>query len=411
MKQIPVSVVIVSRQRPSELRLCLTAVARLAYPAFEVIVVADPAGLDAVAALPFSQKIKTVSFDEANISAARNRGVAQAAGEVVAFLDDDSVPETRWLEHLAAAFSDPEVAAAGGFVRGRNGISFQWKGRIVDRTGVARDVALTSDNPVRLTPPKGWAVKTEGTNMAVRRHVLADLGGFDPAFRFYLDETDLNMRLAQAGHATAIVPLAQVHHGYAASVMRRQDRSVRDLRQIAASTVVFLRKHCPASQHAAVLDTTFQEQRRRCLQQLVSGQQEPRDVRRLMKSWREGLRDGQYRDLTEPMPLPAPHQELRLFQSLNTGETSLVQGYGVKKATLRKQAAKEAGTGRAVSLFLLSRTALFHRVRFNPDGYWEQTGGLWGRSDRNDPLFRFWRLNKRVMREKQRIGAARFPAG
>ena len=410
MTQIPVSVVIVSRQRPSELRLCLTAVARLAYPAFEVIVVADPAGLDAVAALPFSQKIKTVSFDEANISAARNRGVAQAAGEVVAFLDDDSVPETRWLEHLAAAFSDPEVAAAGGFVRGRNGISFQWKGRIVDRSGLAREVALNSDNPVRLTPPKGWAVKTEGTNMAVRRHVLAELGGFDPAFRFYLDETDLNMRLAQAGHATAIVPLAQVHHGYAASVMRRQDRSVRDLRQIAASTVVFLRKHCPASQHAAVLDTTFQEQRRRCLQQLVSGQQEPRDVRRLMKSWREGLRDGQYRDLTEPMPLPAPHQEFRLFQSLNNGETSLVQGYGVKKTTLRKQAAKEAGTGRAVSLFLLSRTALFHRVRFNPDGYWEQTGGLWGRSDRNDPLFRFWRLNKRVMREKQRIGAARFPA-
>lgn len=410
MTQPPVSVVIVSRQRPTALGLCLSAVARLDYPAFEVIVVADPAGLDAVAALPFARMIKTVSFDEANISAARNRGVAQAAGEVVAFLDDDSVPETRWLEHLAAVFDDPEVAAAGGFVRGRNGISFQWKGRVVDRTGIARDVALNSDNPVRLTPPKGWAVKTEGTNMAVRRHVLAELGGFDPAFRFYLDETDLNMRLAQAGHATAIVPLAQVHHGYAASVMRRQDRSVRDLRQIAASTVVFLRKHCPASQHAAVLDTAFREQRRRCLQQLVSGQQEPRDIMRLMKSWREGMQDGQYRDLTEPMALPSPSQEFRRFQSLNTGERSLVQGYRSNKTALREQAEKEAGTGRTVSLFLMSRTALFHRVRFNPAGYWEQTGGLWGRSERNDPLFRLWRLNERVAREKQRIGAARFPA-
>ena len=37
------------------------------------------------------------------------------------------------------------------------------------------------------------------------------------------------MRLAQAGHATALVPLAQVHHGYAASVTRRGDRVPRDL--------------------------------------------------------------------------------------------------------------------------------------------------------------------------------------
>lgn len=411
MTQRPVSVVIVSRQRPSELRLCLSAVARLAYPAFEVIVVADPAGLAAVEALPFSKMIKTVAFDEANISAARNRGVAQAAGEIVAFLDDDCVPETRWLEHLAAVFEDPGIAAAGGFVRGRNGISFQWKGRIVDQSGQAQDVALTGDNPLRLTPPKGWAIKTEGTNMAVRRHVLAELGGFDPAFRFYLDETDLNMRLAQTGRSTAIVPLAQVHHGYSASAMRRPDRSVRDLRQIAASTVVFLRKHCPASQHAAVIDATFQEQRRRCIQQLVSGQQEPRDIRRLMRSWHDGLRDGQKRELTEPMALPSPLQEFRPFQSLNNGEVALVQGYRSNRTALREQAAREAKAGRAVSLFVMSRSTLFHRVRFNADGYWEQSGGLWGRSTRADPLFRFWKLNDRVAREKQRVGAARFYSG
>ena len=77
--------------------------------------------------------------------------------------------------------------------------------------------------------------------MAVRRDVLAALGGFDPAYHFYLDETDLNMRLAQAGHATALCPRALVHHGFAASTRRRKDRVPADLFDIGASWAVF----CP----------------------------------------------------------------------------------------------------------------------------------------------------------------------
>ncbi|MES2906736.1 MAG: RNA polymerase factor sigma-54, partial [Pseudomonadota bacterium] len=48
------------------------------------------------------------------------------------------------------------------------------------------------------------------------------MGGFDPAFRFYLDETDLNLRLAATGAMTAIVPVAQVHHGFAESDLQRR---------------------------------------------------------------------------------------------------------------------------------------------------------------------------------------------
>ncbi|MCB2152739.1 MAG: glycosyltransferase, partial [Rhodobacteraceae bacterium] len=58
---------------------------------------------------------------------ARNLGLAAAAGEIVAFIDDDAVPEPRWLARLTAPFADPGIAAAGGFVVGRNGISFQWR--------------------------------------------------------------------------------------------------------------------------------------------------------------------------------------------------------------------------------------------------------------------------------------------
>ena len=51
--------------------------------------------------------------------------------------------------------------------------------------------------------------------MAVRRDVLARLGGFDEAYHYYLDETDLNWRLHLGGYQTQLVPLAQVVHGFA----------------------------------------------------------------------------------------------------------------------------------------------------------------------------------------------------
>jgi len=411
MTQTPVSVVIVSRGRPYALSLCLRAVARLIYPTYEVIVVADPEGIAAVERLEFSHMLKTVPFDEANISAARNRGVAQAAGQVVAFLDDDAVPEPRWLHHLVSAFDDPDVAAAGGYVRGRNGISFQWRGRILDQTGQTQNVALNSVNPTKLTPPPGWAVKTEGTNMAVRRDVLAQMGGFDPAFRFYLDETDLNMRLAKQGHATAIVPLAQVHHGYAASPSRRTNRAVLDVQQIAASTTVFLRKHCPEHRHAILLQGAFKEQRTRILNQMVSGLQEPRDVRRLIKGWHAGLSDGRARPLTHPVPLPPAQQGFRPFQSLCKGGELIISGHRFQAKRLRAQAARAASEGKTVSLFLWSFSTLYHSIRYHPDGYWEQTGGIWGKSDRTDPVFMPWRRAKRITHERNRIGAARFQAG
>lgn len=408
MTEPRVSIVIVSRQRPAALSLCLAAVARLTYPAYEVIVVADQSGLRAVKDLPFAESIKSVAFEEPNIAAARNRGIAQAAGQVIAFIDDDAVPEPRWLDHLVMPFVDPSVAAAGGFVLGRNGISYQWRGRVVDHAGTTRDVALNPRNPTILTPPTGWAVKTEGTNMAIRRDVLAQMGGFDPAFHFYMDETDVNMRLAAAGHATAIVPLAQVHHGYAASPRRRQDRTVRDLRQIAASTVVFLRKHCPSAQHDVTLAAALSEQRKRLLSQMMTGQQEPGDIRRLLRGWSDGLVEGRTRELTVPMAMPEAQTGFLPFQSLFSSGHHIIQGYLTQARALREQAIRSAEQGKTVSLFLLSRTALYHRVRFHPAGYWEQTGGLFGRSDRSGALFRFSRLSSRVAREIERIGAARF---
>ena len=114
MTDLPVSVVIVSRGRPQSLARTLTGISQLQYWNFEVVVVADPEGIASAAALPFSDDLKLVPFDTPNISAARNLGLRHAAGEIIAFIDDDAVPEPMWLRHLVAPASQSDVAAMGG---------------------------------------------------------------------------------------------------------------------------------------------------------------------------------------------------------------------------------------------------------------------------------------------------------
>lgn len=400
---LPVSIVIVSRDRPAALMRCLSGVAQLDYAPFEIIVVACPAGADATAARPDAAHIRLIRFDEPNISAARNLGIAAAVGEIIAFIDDDAVPEPLWLRHLTKPFDDPQVACTGGYVIGRNGISFQWTARNFDRTGTAHPLALSGDSPATPTPPKGQAIKTEGTNMAVRRDVLSALGGFDPAFRFYLDETDLNLRLADAGHRTALVPLAQVHHGFAQSARRARDRSPRDLFEIGASQMVFLRKHCPKADRDAAWRIFAQGQRARLLRFMQTGPLDPSDVARLMRGLRRGAQDGTRRAFGAPSALPAPDQGFLPYPGRPDAPRVRLAGRPWQASRLRAKAAQEARQGAIVSLFLFSPTARRHRVTFTSDGVWEQYGGLFGQSLRDGPAIRLRPFSSRLASEIMRV--------
>ena len=402
MTQTPVSVVVVSRDRPAALLRCLTGLGQVQYAPFEIIVVADQAGRAAVSALPMAAQIKLVACDVPNISIARNLGISHAAGDVVAFIDDDAVPEPSWLTHLIAPFDRADVAASGGFVRGRNGISFQWMARSVDETGATVPMDVNLSQPTVLTPKAQQAIKTEGTNMAVRRDVLLDLEGFDPAFAFYLDETDLNLRLARAGHATAIVPMAEVHHGFAPSTRRRSDRVPRDLFDIGASWAVFQRKYIGRMQRPAHWRGVRAAERKRLMDHMVAGRLMPDDVDRLMRRLDRGYAEGKTRLRGGAEILSTPAAPFRAFPVVARNNT-LISGRIWQRARLRTEAAKRAAAGEIVTLVLLSPTTLFHHIRFDPAGYWEQSGGLFGRSDRTDPVFKRYGFSARVEREVARV--------
>ena len=391
---LPVSVVIVNNGRRAELALALKGLEYQRYRNFELIVVTDlPPEARPDSRLP----VRWIAFAERNISAARNRGIQAARGAIVAFIDDDAVPEFGWLERLIPAFDDPSVGAAGGFVRGRNGVGFQWTCVAFDTLGADHPVALADDTPRVFAPRPDRFLKTVGTNCAFRRTALAGIGGFDEAFRFFLDEADVNLRLSRAGWSAAIVPQAEVHHGFAAGPHRSARRVPTSLFELAASQAHFLVCHAPESQHAARLDAFRAEQRKRLLRHFMLGKLSGRGLRDLMGTIEDGIAAGRRRG-PAPAGIAAPDGAFTPVTPVASGRRTLCLS----------RAAARAAAARGDEVTLLRPEAGFRplSVRFTAEGYFLHRFGLLGRAERDRPRPAPSRA-ARLERELARIAAQR----
>jgi O-antigen biosynthesis protein len=245
--------------------------------------------------------------------------------------------------------------------------------------------------------------------MVFRRQVLHDLGGFDPAFRFYLEDTDMALRVALAGLATAWVPGAVVHHAFAASVRRDADRVPLDLRDVGASTAAFLRKHATEGMEAALVQLG-QDQYDRLFRLVRRRKLGLKEMRRLLESLRDGIEEGRVRSIAETRGFSVEHAYSTLYDT-PPGSDVVLSGWRHRAPALRAEASRLVGDGARVSLFLFEPTPRAHHVRFTDGGWWEQQGGLFGRSDRAQPRFQPWRYASRLFAELRRIDAIRFQDG
>jgi hypothetical protein len=130
------SIVINTLNRCDVLDEAIRGVFALDYPAFELIVVNGPS-TDATEAVlaRWDGRIKRRDCTFANLSRSRNIGIAAAAGDVVAFLDDDAVPHPQWLSRLAAHYAQAGVGGVGGFTVDHTGVRWQVRKTMCDRFG------------------------------------------------------------------------------------------------------------------------------------------------------------------------------------------------------------------------------------------------------------------------------------
>jgi len=287
------------------------------------------------------------------------------------------------------------VGIAGGFVRGRNGISFQWTGLEADQFG--SDYPLLIDAPITRGLANGRMLKAQGTNCAFRKSALNDVGGFDEGFAFYLDETDLSWRLSQAGWLTSIIPLAEVQHGFASSNLRAANRAPKSLHQIGMSLKLYLEKHATDQDTAEAISNFKATQHARLSRFLIWGQIEPRDVTRLMQSLDAGLRS----DCESKVGTFARKTKFKPFPNGDVGK-HLIYASIWRIRSLMRHAGQLAAEGHQVTVFCFSRSSKFHNRYFDARGFWAQRGGTFGKSDRARSYFsiRSMSVLRRVRHER-----------
>ena len=254
MSDRTVSVVVNTYNRADSLAVTLGALEQLDYPHLEVVVVNGPStdGTDAVLAA-WAGRVKIDSTPNRNLSESRNIGIRRASGDIVAFIDDDAYPDPGWLDALVAAFAWDEVAAAGGPVFGHTGFWYQvWHSR-ADRFGNFWTDFPPCMNPTGMLsfPGSKEFIYTIGTNSSFRRDKIVELGGFDEEFEYYLDETDLCLRITDAGWIVAALDTGFVFHKFLPSDIRERRDVVRDWYQVMKSRFYFGMKHgLPSSSFA-----------------------------------------------------------------------------------------------------------------------------------------------------------------
>ena len=213
-----VSVIVSTHRRPQFLPELVDALQEQTLPAadYEVVLVDD--GSDDGVTWPVLSELAARSPrrlraigrpTSAGPGAGRNLGVAEARGEVVAFTDDDCLPQPGWLGALLAA-----IDAGADLVQGRT--TPDPRGRA---TAGPWDRTLTIERPTALF---------ETCNIAYRRRWFDELGGFDTTDpltapgggHHFGEDTVLGGRLVAAGGQAAFSPEATVHHRWLPGTFR-----------------------------------------------------------------------------------------------------------------------------------------------------------------------------------------------
>jgi GT2 family glycosyltransferase len=203
------SVVVATRNRPELLRdalACLNAALRRA----DRVIVVDSASTDeGVQRVAREMGARTLRCEEPGACRARNIGVEAADTELVAFMDDDCLPDVRWLEEMSRAFSSsPTTQFLTGRILPENAVS----------TRAQLGISLhTSETPTTFGQGDDPTVIGHGANMAWRREAIVNIGGFDElmgpgAPLRAAEDHDLFWRALRSGLTGSYVPAAMVRH-------------------------------------------------------------------------------------------------------------------------------------------------------------------------------------------------------
>jgi GT2 family glycosyltransferase len=228
-----ISIIIATFNRAVLLDECLEHLARQRFSEGDEVIVVDNGSTDSTPAViarhrrSFPVPLRHLEEGRPGKSAALAPALALAAGEILAFTDDDVNVGDTWLDEVRGAMANGEVALIGGPVVPRWERPAPWWLRLGGQEDgcwrLAAPLALLDYGPEPLELGPRTAI---GANLAVRHDVIRRIGGFATHLgkvRGTLlsgEDHELCRRVQATGFKTMYWPSAVVHHWVPASRVR-----------------------------------------------------------------------------------------------------------------------------------------------------------------------------------------------
>ena len=182
----------------------------------EIVVVDNASGDDSVSRLRASTTPIVLVESDANLGFAGgcNLGVRHSQGEIVAFLNNDARPDSRWVEAALGTFDAyPHTGAVASQV-------LDWEGKHVDFQGAGMTWygmgyrPLTGEKVKKNKQAREPVLFGTGAAMFVRRAVFDQLTGFDESFFMFFEDVDFGWRLNLSGWNYLYEPESIAFHRY-----------------------------------------------------------------------------------------------------------------------------------------------------------------------------------------------------
>jgi glycosyltransferase involved in cell wall biosynthesis len=228
VSRTPATIVVCTRDRPEDLQRCLEGLMRLPDDGQELLVIDNCPSTDATRQLVSKYEgIRYVREDHPGLNFARNRALREARHDIVAFIDDDAVPDPGWLRALLRNYDDPLVLCVTGLTMPLEleTEAQEWFERYSSfgRGFQRRVIEKTFKDPL------ASGTCGVGTNMSMRRSVLEQVGPFDEALDTGTPtrsggDNEMFSRILAAGYRVVYDPAALNWH--------RHRRTWAELRQI-----------------------------------------------------------------------------------------------------------------------------------------------------------------------------------
>jgi O-antigen biosynthesis protein len=216
-----VSVIIPTKHNRPMLATCLPSLAATDYPSFDVVIV-DNGGQSAANERWYDDHRDGLDLnvlwwtEPFNYSRVNNAGAAQARGEVLVFLNDDTeLADPGWLTELVGWATRPDIGSVGLQLRGPDG-RIQHGGVVVGLNGFA-DHLFEDMRPGEDTifGPTTWYRNTSavtGACVAVRREVFDEVGGLDERFVLCGSDVVFGLGMLRRRLRNVCSPFALVRH-------------------------------------------------------------------------------------------------------------------------------------------------------------------------------------------------------